>query len=228
MNAFYSYPKFVQWIVAILLLLVFVAAMGIWLKLTNINFLYYFLLFALAPIMQFTLAPIFTLMGLYKYLSPMLLVYSPNQKKYDLHNGTSFDYLFVMRKVKTGRPFQNTILAYYLEGLLKIIEELEAGKIPPSIIISGTSYFFSESTAERLGFTIVPASSNKFLKFNLYLNFIDLTWTYSLAKGKLTFPNLKATKGVTIQGEELLNRKDYIVGLHAYLKAKYFKSFPKT
>ena len=153
----------------------------------------------------------------------MLLVYSPNQKKYDLHNGTSFDYLFVMRKVETGRPFQNTMLAYYVEGLLKIIEELETGKIPPGITISGTSYFFSESTAERIGFTVVPPS--QFLKLNLYINFIDLTWTYSLAKGKLSFPNLRAAKGVTIQGDELLNRKDYLVGLHAYLKGKYFKSY---
>ena len=120
-----------------------------------------------------------------------------------------------MRGVKKGRATQNAILAYYMQGLLKVLEELEEGIIPESITISGTSYFFSESTAKRLGFKIEKPSS--FLKFNQYVNYIDLLWMYSRAKGKLTFPDLREVKAATIQGGELLQQKAYLEKVYTRL-----------
>ena len=168
--------------------------------------------------MQFTLTPFFTLIGLYSYLSPMLLVYGANKKKYDLHNGTSFDYLMVMRGIKKGRPMQNKILEYYLEGLLRIVEDLEKGMLPPEVKISGTSYFFSEATARRLGFEIEKPTA--FYTFNQYINYLDLLWMYSLAKGKLTFPNLKNVKAASIKGAQLVENKAYLQQLYQFLQRK--------
>lgn len=220
-NKFYSYPIALQWGLAILIFAFSGIVMGTWYYAALKNLLYFLLFPLIMPIFQFGFTPLFRLIGLYKYLSPMLLVYAPSQKKYDLHNGTSFDYLFVMKGIEPGRAFQNVMLCYYLEGLLQIIQELEAGDIPPEIEISGTSYFFSESTAKRLGFELVPI--NSFLKFNLYMNFIDLTWMYSLAKGRWTVPNFKEVKSVKTTGAELLKNKAYLLDLHAYLRLKNFK-----
>lgn len=218
MNKFYTYPKAAQWAVALFLILICFSILGIWLSWITLNFLNYFIIILLVPIMQFCLAPFFTLIGLYKYVSPMLLVYAPNKTKYDLHNGTGFDYLFVMANVKSGKPTQNKILEYYLEGLLNIIKEIQKGIIPESITISGTSYFFSESTAKRLGFKIVPPSA--FYKFNQYINYLDLLWMYSRAKGKLAFPNLKNVKAATIKGHELRANKEYLEKRYLYLQQK--------
>lgn len=217
-NPFYNLPKALQWLLALLLFGLSAVVMGLWFEGTQRNLLYFFLFPLIMPVFQFAFTPLFRLIGMYKYLSPMLLVYSPSKKKYDLHNGTSFDYLFVMRKVEKGRNFQQLTLWYYLEGLLQIIEELEAGDIPPEIEISGTSYFFSETTAKRLGFEIVAI--NSFLKFNLYMNFIDLTWMYSLAKGQFTWPDLKGAQSVKTTGAVLLEQKAYLQELHAYLQLK--------
>ncbi|MEM8896607.1 MAG: hypothetical protein AAGC85_00815, partial [Bacteroidota bacterium] len=142
------------------------------------------------------------------YLSPMLLVYSPNKKLYDLHNGTSFDYLFLMRKVKAGSAAKKLILKYYLEGLLQIIQEIKTGNLPDSLVISGSSYFFSERTAEKLGFTIQKADSMVY--FNSAFNMLDLTWMYSYAHGRFRFPKLSAIKKASISGKDLLKQEAYI------------------
>lgn len=218
MNRFYTFSKPVQQTVTTVLLLIVLTIVGFWMWLITVNILYYLLIWLLVPVFQFCLTPLFRLMGVYLYLSPMLLVYNPNQQKYDLHNGTSFDYFWVMRGVRAGRSFQNTMLAYYIEGLLKIIKELEAGTLPPDIVISGTSYFFSSSTAARLGFKVIPPSG--YLKFNIYLNYIDLLWMYSLARGRLTFPDLKYIKAVEITGRELLDKKGYLENLQQYLRQR--------
>ena len=138
----------------------------------------------------------------------MLLVYNPNKKLYDLHNGTSFDYVLLMRKVKAGSAAKKLILSYYLEGLLQIIQEIKTGDLPDSLVISGSSYFFSERTAEKLGFTIQKADS--MVHFNSAFNILDLTWMYSYAHGRFRFPRLSDIKKANITGVDLLKQEAYI------------------
>lgn len=149
MNTFYTYPKSIQWAVTIFLFLIACSVMGAWLMGLTKSFLWYLAMPAIVPVLQFSMTPFFRMIGLYHYLSPMLLVYAPSPQKYDLHNGTSFDYLFVMRNIPKGRPTQNAILAYYMAGLLAIVEKVERQELPGDLIVSGTSYFFSESTARK-------------------------------------------------------------------------------
>jgi hypothetical protein len=153
---------------------------------------------------------------MYTYLSPMLLVFGASEKRYDLHNGTSFDYYFVMRKIKPGIAARKKILEYFLEGLLEIIDRIEKGKLPDTLKISGSSYFFSERTAKRLGFSITDAGI--FAKINLLFNIVDLTWMYSYAKGKFTFPNFSKIRKAEIDGQTLVSKEDELIRLLNYLR----------
>ena len=142
MNDFYKQPKILQWIEAILLLIVGFYPAIVIIELGSIQPLFYLLFFLYLPIGQFSTTPIFKLSGIYRYYSPMLLGYMSNKSQIDLHNGSSFDYLFVMRNFKMGNEIRNRILCYHLEGLMNIIKEVENGSIPKTVSIIGTSYFF--------------------------------------------------------------------------------------
>ena len=218
MNRFYQMNKISQWLIALLLLMVCLLIMGGISELIQIH-LAYLLLFPLAvTVFQFAGTPILALSGIYQYLSPMLLVFSPTKKRYEIHNGTPFDYWIVMRGIESGKPAETQMLIYYLEGLQKIIAKIQAGELPETVKIEGTSYFFSDSTARRFGFTIQPSSL--FMIFNAVVNYLDLFWMFSYAKGKWTFPNLLKIKKAHTDGKTLVAHRETIAALHQYLSKK--------
>ncbi len=116
MNEFYKQPKILQWIEAILLLLFgFLPAFLIFEKGYS-QPIFYLLFITYIPFGQFAFTPLFTLIGVYKYYSPMLLGYMANDRQIDLHSGGSFDWLFVMRRYKSDIGLRNRLLMYHLGG----------------------------------------------------------------------------------------------------------------
>jgi hypothetical protein len=217
MNDFYQLPKAFQWIISLAFLL-----LGLFLAIFIIeqgseNPLIYTAFILYVPISQFLYTPLFKLTGGYTYYSPMLLGYMVNEQQIDLHSGTSFDYLFVFRNQKAGVSLRNKLLMYHCEGLLNIISQIENKRIPESVQIVGTSYFFNERTLQKLGFQIEKATL--FYRANLFINFIDLFWMYSLSCGKVSFPALWDAKKARTQGATLLAHKKSLELLYARLKS---------
>ena len=211
MNDFYKQPKALVWIESILFLLAgFFLAVLIIEKGSEQPF-YYAAFILYVPISQFLYTPFFKLTGGYTYYSPMLLGYMANEKQIDLHSGTGFDYLFVFRNCKPGFEWRNKLLAYHLEGLLQLISFIENKQIPESVTIVGTSYFFNDRTLQKLGFQIEKAST--FYRANLFINFIDLCWMYSLSRGKVSMPALWDAKKASIQGHVLVAQKEKLEAL---------------
>ncbi len=216
MNDFYKQPKLLVWIESILFLLIgFVLGILIVDKGYDYPLIYSaFILYV--PVSQFLFTPIYKLTGGYTYYSPMLLGYMANEKQIDLHSGTSFDYLFVLRKYKAGITLRNSIMMYHLEGLLNIISLIENKRIPDSVSIIGTSYFFNDRTLNNLGFQLEKATL--FYRINLLINCIDLIWMYSLSKGKVAIPALLDAKKATIKGNSLVDQKTKLEGLYQKFK----------
>jgi hypothetical protein len=218
MNDFYKQPKILQWMEAILLLLFgFLPALFIITK-AHSQPIFYLLFIIYVPIGQFAFTPLFRLIGVYKYYSPMLLGYLANDKQIDLHSGGSFDYLFVMRKYKAGIELRNRMLIYHIEGLLSIIKLIEDNSIPETVNITGTSYFFNNRTLRKMGFEIINPSL--FYRLNLFVNFIDLIWMYSLSQGKLSIPKIWNAKKASITGIKLIESKKRIEELYDKMKIK--------
>lgn len=218
MNDFYKQPKLWQWVEAILLLLVGFYPAIVMIEAAYAHPLFYLLFLVYVPFGQFATAPFFRLTGVYKYYSPMLIGYMANDTQIDLHSGGSFDYLFVMRKYKAGTAFRNRLLMYHLEGLLHIVQQIESNAIPRTVTIIGTSYFFNSRTLNKLGFE--EKAPSLFYRLNLFVNFIDLVWMYSLSQGTFSIPKLWNAKKAHISGDKLVASKDRIEALYRKLSSR--------
>ncbi|HEY4619197.1 MAG TPA: hypothetical protein VIH09_13480 [Flavobacterium sp.] len=216
MNDFYKQPKTLQWIESILLLSFgFLPAIAISEK-GHSQPLFYLLFIIYVPVGQFAFTPFFKLIGVYRYYSPMLLGYMSNNRQIDLHSGSSFDYLYVMRVYKSGIEMRNRLLIYHLEGLINLIQLIENKSIPETVNIVGTSYFFNSRTLHKMGFEIINPSL--FYRLNLFVNFIDLIWMYSLSQGKLSIPKVWNAKKARITGVKLIESKKRIEELYNKMK----------
>lgn len=218
MNKFYSLPKYLLFPLAFLI--VFIGGMPLGLSMMfsfKYSFLYLLVLPFALPLAIFTSTPLMRVSGYFIYYSPML-VGIKSKKKLDLHNGTTFDYFLNMKFKDKGTQARYKILGYYVEGLLNIISEIESGKINSELPIEGTSYFFSENTAVKLGFTIQKPVFNYY--FNFIFNFVDLIFMYSYSKGKLSIPHIFSIKRAVCSPAELCKRKDYFISLMNVLKSR--------
>lgn len=218
MNDFYKFPKALQWVLALFLLIAGFFPAVVLIELGYEYPIAYLLFFVYIPIGQFSFTPFFTLLGVYRYYSPMLLGYMSSNTQVDLHSGGSFDYLFVMRNYKSGVEMRNRLLLFQLEGLKKIIQLIEDKAVPESVNIVGTSYFFSDRTAKKIGFELIDPSL--FYRINLFANFLDLVWMYSLSQGKWAIPKVWKAKKVQITGQKLLENKGQLEALYDKLSSK--------
>lgn len=211
MNKFYKQAIYLQWLLAILLLIAGFYPALIIIELAARQNIYAVLFIFYVPIGQFSSTPFFKLIGVYRYYSPMLLGYMANNIQIDLHSGGSFDYLFVMGKYRKGIKLRNQLLRFQIEGLLEIVHQIERGQIPSTVNIIGTSYFFNERTIKKMGFE--TEQPTLFYRLNLFVNFIDLFWMYSLSKGKISIPKVWEAKKLRISGHKLLENKDLLYKL---------------
>ena len=131
-------------------------------------------------------------------------------KKYEvLPNGV----YFVIDKKMNGRQRTEFIIQQYINGLLVFIEKHKNDK---QMKIQGTSYIINERTAEKIGFKIVD--TNILEQITLTYNYFNILISNSIAKNKLSFPNLKKTKTFEADIGQLLDRKEYIEKLYKSLK----------
>jgi len=218
MNAFYKLPKVLQWGIALTLLVGgFFPALAV-IELGYLHPIGYLLFLFYIPIGQFFFTPFFKLVGVYNYYSPMLLGYMPSNIQIDLHSGGSFDYLFVMRKYSPGFEMKKRLLLFHIEGLRNIAQLIEDKTIPASVTIVGTSYFFSDRSAQKMGFELINPSL--FYRINLFVNIFDLTWMYSLSQGKWSLPKVWQAKKVQISGQKLVENKGQLELLYNKLNSK--------
>lgn len=214
-NRFFDLHITVQWTLALLMLLMLFSIFMLWLKLLADHLVVLPLIILVPTLVQFFAAPMAKLVGIHTYLSPMLFINNATNKKYEIHNGTPFDYLLVMSKTRMGIGFRNKMLSYFLDGLLKIVEKIEVGELPESLIVQGNSYFFNDRTASNLGFDLSETSIS--VRINLLVNYVDLTWMYSLSRGRLSFPKIEDVKTGEITGSRLVMNKEKLIRLNSFL-----------
>jgi hypothetical protein len=216
MKRMHARPKLIQWTVALVLLIVFVALFTMAVLVTasvlglqpdnpaQLAVALAIQLGVLLPLWMmaaiFFLAPVLRLVGALRYYSPYLIVTRSRGGGLDLHGATLFDYLLLFQWSERGRPAVRKILIWYVEGLLALVREIEKGDLPDNIVLSATSYIFSKSIARRYGFHVETGS-----RFSVggFLTYPTQLITYSFAKGRWAFPPILRARRATIPGAAL-------------------------
>ncbi len=165
------------------------------------------------------IAPFFDVPNLKKrgriiYYSSLFIAEKPKNGLIKIHGGTLFDYYFVIEKGMNGKQRTDFIIQQYLEGLLNLIE---ANSIDKNIKIRGTSYIINTRTAEKIGFE--TGKTDILQKIILCFNYFNILISNSIAKNKLSFPNLNKTKTFETDIGKLLERKKYIEKLNDSIKS---------
>lgn len=148
------------------------------------------------------------------YYSPLFLAENERRGVVTVHGGTLFDYLYVIDRNQNGVQRTNFIIHSYLRGILKLIETYEE-KDHAGIKVKGTTYILNERTAQRIGFRKVE--TDVLQQILLVYNYLQLTISNSIAKAKLSFPNLKQVHTFEADISDLIGRKEFIVELEKRL-----------
>jgi hypothetical protein len=179
-----------------------------------------FAIITLSIIAPFFDTPALKRSGKLIYYSPLFLAEKESNGLIIVHGGTLFDYVFVIDRQLSGRQRTNFIIKSYLEGILNLIEAHEQKKntVP---LIRGTTYFLNERTAGRIG--MVKVKTDILQQLIMIFNYVNLLVTNSIAKKRLSFPNVSTIKTYQVALRELIKRKKIIEGLHEKLKLDDFK-----
>ncbi|WP_375579584.1 hypothetical protein ABWH96_00470 [Marivirga tractuosa] len=124
------------------------------------------------------------------YYSPLLLSYAIKKNKIQLHGGTLFDYYYTLSMQKSESRNKKAILYSYMEGIINMLDSFNEKQ--DDIKIEANAYFINPHTAEKLGFKKVKTKN--FQKIIMLFNYVPITISYSIAMGKLSFPNILSLK----------------------------------
>ncbi len=148
------------------------------------------------------------------YYSSLFVAEREKNKIILVHGGSLFDYFFVIDRKLTGRERSNFILKHYLEGLLNLISEYETkdAQFLEDVTIKGTTYIINKRTAEKFGLKKIETDTIK--QLILIYNYPNLICSISIARAKLSFPNLKNINTFEGKVTELIKNKDYLTRLY--------------
>ena len=159
----------------------------------------------------FATTPLLRAVGFYRYYSPFLCAMVPTRRRLDIHLGTTFDHALTVWRGEPGRVARNRVLVGALDGLLAIAGEVEAGRLPEAVRVEGTSWFFTERAAQRLGFELArPTWLGRLIPFVIAL---DITAMASVTQGQLTLPRVHRVHRAVTTGARLLARRSHLEAL---------------
>lgn len=155
---------------------------------------FWFLLVLIQPVMSIFSSFIDVPMGRKKgnivYYSPLLLSSAIRNNTIQLHGGTLFDYYYTLSMQKSESRNKKAILYSYMEGMINMLNSFNEKQ--DNIKIEANAYFINSHTAEKLGFEKVKTKNSQ--KLIMIFNYLPITISYSIAMGKLSFPNILSLK----------------------------------
>lgn len=174
---------------------------------------FYFMIFIFGwRFFRYLSTPLLTRLGFYKYYSPLFMTMPSLGKTLDFHLGTSYDFF------KLDKVTSRVIFLYLAEGLTKISEEINDGRIPIDTILYGNTFYLKKASLEKLGFT--ARRMNPFETFLFILNYFELCVLKSITMKKPVLIPIKNIWIIKISASELIKNIKLYQSFHQKLGDK--------
>lgn len=148
----------------------------------------------------------------------MLLTIKWKKSMWEIHGGTIFDFFINTKWNYKGEKSQKMLMIQYLEGLIKLTDEIKKNNNRNSIELIGISYILGKNNARKIGFKIEPISLKRKVMF--IFDYLSLTIMYSFTKGKIAFPNIFKAIKLKIGSDELIASKIHILKMIETLRKR--------
>jgi hypothetical protein len=156
--------------------------------------------------------PLFKLMGVYAYYSPMMFTVPFGPRTLELHVGTSWDFF------QQNNLTEQQIIHHLARGLLGLLDAADNGLVPMTMKLRGTVYYFRTDTLRRFGFRSRRMNPVETLIF--LLNWLELCILHSLMKRRIALVSLSSVRVVNATIEEISARRSEIRRLVDQLERK--------
>lgn len=182
----------------------------------------YFLPFVFIALAISLVAPFFDVPSMKKagrltYHSSLFLAEKEKDGVIRIHGGTLLDYVFVIDRSLSARQRTAQIFTGYIDGILNLLEFYQ-GRNLDQIKVRGTSYIINEKTANLVG---LKKTRNDFIQVVLLIyNYPNLTVSYSLSRGRLSFPRISNINTYEGSLSEIARRRNYLIQLRRKLALK--------
>ncbi len=173
---------------------------------------WYYLPLFVAPLILSVLAPFIDTpqgkkQGKLIYHSPLFITEKEKNGRIIIHGGTLFDYYYVIDRNWKAKQRIRYILRQYILGLVNLTESYTE-KEAAEITLEGTSYILNKRTAEKLGFT--TKRTDILQQIILIYNYLQILLANSMAKGKLSFPDVGKVNTYTASLSSVKKNKNYL------------------
>jgi len=143
------------------------------------------------------------------YYSPLLLSSALKNNKIQLHGGTLFDYYYTLSMHKSESRNKKAILYSYMDGMLNMLDSFNQDQ--DELKIEANAYFINPHTAKKLGFKKIKTKNLQ--KLIMLFNYLPITISYSIAMGRLSFPNIFSLKSYESTVGEFRKHRPILVAL---------------
>lgn len=163
-------------------------------------FAFLFLSIILWRLIRMLSTPIFKSLGLYIYYSPTFFLHKLTPRLYEIHIGTTWDY------IRMDKISPKVLLLNMSEGMVKIVDDIEQGKIHPNSKIVGSIHYFNPNSTEKFGFK--HRNMNLFELLLFVFSYIETAILLSISYGKPMLPRLLNTRIHYAIAKDLIKYKD--------------------
>lgn len=185
-------------------------------------YLYQMIWIALLPVyliayrlLRYLTTPLFRRLGFYRYYSPMLFTVRFNQRLYEIHLGTPWDFFLKRNRAKPSR-----ILGFLAAGLHQLCLAIERGELKADCEFRGMVHYLNRESMSRFGFHLRRPNRLEYVLFSL--GYLELCLLTTIAHRKLTLIRLSDLWVINFSAAELMVHKDHYEQLSRKLVPDFY------